>query len=92
MNIYELLNIVLNSMDAHFMTGLCGLVQRLNYDLNIITIEEAEILYKYLREHKPITIKILIGDSYWWRPGNSKPRKRWLKRHIIKNKHLLNIK
>jgi hypothetical protein len=81
-NIPELLNVLLDSMDKYFESGLCSLITDLNYYYHIITIDEAEFLRKYLKKHTPITSFTLMGYSYWWPPRNSNPRKRWLKYRI----------
>jgi hypothetical protein len=80
----ELLTIVSENMDK-FRTGLCALIGRLEWD-GTIGPDEYDHLIEYLKKHRPFNMYYINGDAYYWKQKESKPRKRWLKKHIKRNK------
>lgn len=68
-----LLQIMLDNIDK-LDCGLCILaVELFDYE------EETDVL-NYIADHKPRN----SSDSYYWIPGEEKPRIKWLKYHIKK--------
>ena len=78
----ELLEVMLLAMDNNlFRRGLCGLADRLYNDHNMGS-EEYLRLYAFVKQNPP---KKKYSDLWYWKPGNSKPRIKWLKEQIEKN-------
>lgn len=75
-SIHELLKVMLTNKE-YLVTGLCFLSERL-YMYRVITGNEYVIVNSYLMNNPPIEDK----ESYWWPPGEIKPRISWLKKHI----------
>jgi hypothetical protein len=68
-----LLVIMLENIEK-FRYGLCGLVSILLRE-DIITRMEFNQLIEYIEANPP---KKTYDESYYWKPGNKKPRERWL--------------
>jgi hypothetical protein len=81
----ELLTIMLENIDKVKVRGLCGVVANLTM-IGIITNGEHEILMDYIVNHRPINLHYMVNNVFYWKPGKKKPRVRWLKRHINKQK------
>ena len=80
----ELLTVMLTNIKL-FKGGLCGLVWRLEDD-GIINSNEYLHLLDYMAKHRPMNLRRITNHTYYWRIGKSKPRIKWLKKHINKNK------
>ena len=79
-NIKELLQLVL--FDINYLeSGLCNLVGQL-YCRNIITFDEVKLLKIYIYNHRPNNYHKKIGNLFYWKLGEKKPRIAWLKRQI----------
>jgi hypothetical protein len=75
----ELLELTLRGMDnGLFRKGLCGLIDRLRRE-NFIGLEEWYHLSNYINQNSP---KKTYDYMWYWKPGNKKPRIKWLKKHI----------
>lgn len=70
--------IELNGEKVDVPTGLC----RLTY--LFVAKEEQNLMKRYLTENRPKTFYSFIQptSSYWWKRGEIRPRKRWLKKQI----------
>jgi hypothetical protein len=83
----ELLELMLKNRNRHLRFGLCVVASDL-YNMMVITDEEYLILQKYIDENQPRNLYNwfgLIHTSFYWKPGDRKPRIKWLKKHIEKN-------
>jgi hypothetical protein len=78
--IKELLQLMLEHQEL-FKYGLCYWVRGLHWD-DHTTHKERNILDKYIKENRPKNLSWLIGDGYYWKSGNIKPRIKWIKKHI----------
>jgi hypothetical protein len=78
----ELLEIMLKN-EGYFNCGLCDWVSRLFIN-NIISLDEKYKLKTYIRENKPFNWRTFLKSAYYWKPGNIKPRIKWIKKHIKK--------
>lgn len=97
-SILELLELMLKHRDK-FVNGLCRWINMLHF-ANIISIEERDILAKYIYYNRPkyniinvIIYKGLLNNpskiwsmSWYWKCGKIKPRIQWIKLHIKKLK------
>jgi len=84
--IKELLEVLLENT-YRLETGLCELAWRLG-DEGEFSIDEYCLLKNYIIENEPNTLFNWFGLSrvgYFWKPGDRKPRIKWLKKHIEKN-------
>lgn len=64
--------------------GLCDIIDTM-YLKGYITLTADIIIRQYIYNHKP---KNTYNNEYFWRPGVVKPRKKYLKKHILKLKIL----
>lgn len=79
----ELLEIILNHIDLMSSNeGLCGLIGALFIRKYIYMIEYDE-LRKYVGLNRPFSYRTPYG-AYYWKPGEKKPRIKWLEKHIKK--------
>jgi hypothetical protein len=76
----ELLVIMLQEI-WRLRTGLCGLIWRL-YDARIFDNEEYHRMKNYIKDHRPFNFCYIMMLPFYWESGASKPRRRWLKKHI----------
>lgn len=90
--ISELLQLVLNTFNSNY-SGLCTNISDLYYN-DIITWEETIKLKCYVHENRPkynfFSAKFNgvnpQESMFFWEPFKVKPRIKWLKKHIKKNK------
>jgi hypothetical protein len=77
---------VLRDNKGEFTTGLCGLVNKLQY-IDVINEPEAYLLYgnimrpKFYSKHYSYKSR---DNSYYWPKGMWEPRKKWLDAQIKK--------
>jgi|JFJP01.1.fsa_nt_gi hypothetical protein len=90
-NIKELLKIILrnveiiNGLQLYGGVGLCYVANELLH-MNIFTLDEYCEVQAYITNNKPINPHTLIGkDNYYWKKGRTRPRIKWLKKHIKLN-------
>jgi hypothetical protein len=87
-SIKDLLNLTLENQEL-FDVGLCNwFVKLLGQEL--ISSSEFCRLYEYIDKNRPskfssIEAFLHRNISYFWNPGNIKPRIKWLKKHIKLN-------
>ena len=93
--IKELLILVRDNLylmkDKHLASGLCSVASVME-DRHIISMEEYNIILKYLDNNKPANaIKraslpaVIDGyqqNRFWWKPCNITPRLKWLDKQI----------
>lgn len=87
-SIKELLQFLKNEI-RFIKTGLCGLALYLHSWGNITT-EEYHILRKYIKDNRPFILSswegiVNFGSGYYWTPGKTHHRIKWLNKHIKKN-------
>ena len=79
--IKELLQLMLDNKEL-FNTGLCNW----NGMLPNTTPDEFYLVKDYILSNKPFTFyRIFINPRYFWKPGDIKPRIKWLEKHISIN-------
>jgi hypothetical protein len=88
--IKELLQVMLDNQHL-FGEGLCRWKDRLYYWNDLITKKEHDKLGVYIHENRPSKFSsidaFLSRDSaYYWKCDDIKPRIKWLKKHLKKNK------
>jgi hypothetical protein len=82
--IKELLELMLKNRTNRLRFGLCVVASDL-YKMMVITKEEYLRLQKYIDENQPRNLYNWFGLRYtqfYWKPGDRKPRIKWLKKHI----------
>lgn len=89
-NLSELLQIMLDNKEA-FWTGLCQWNAQLSHD-GILTGEEERRIKKYIVENRPSMFSSIAAfksrqDMYYWPSCDIKPRIKWLKKHIKKQRY-----
>lgn len=91
-DISKLLQIVYSEFKYGKHRTLCSCVGSLHRKL-LINYGEREILLNYIEANRPSMFSswsaLMYCDSiFYWKPGYIKPRLKWLKKHIKKNKRL----
>lgn len=66
----ELVQLVIDSFDLHFHSGLCALLNGM-LDTELLNEEEYLRVRSLFDEEKPLTA---YGFGYWWESGNPVPR------------------
>ena len=81
----ELFKIML--VESYFcrFQGLCGLAFYM-HGRDELTTPELYVVLNYIEEHRPLNFRTLSDTPYYWHPDRLNPRRRWLKRHIRRNK------
>lgn len=89
-SIKELLELVLESykQNTHYK-GLCNIVVILAY-VKKTNEDETTMLHSYIKNNKPTMFSLwnmsqLWLSPYYWFPGDTKSRIKWLNKHIKKN-------
>ncbi len=85
--IKELLQVMLDNQNL-FHRGLCDWTMRL-YHFDKITADEHLFLHRYIKSNKPSIfssidcfLEKMRGSLFYWKPGDIKPRIKWIKKHI----------
>jgi len=85
--IKELLELMLEIRNRRMRFGLCVVASDL-YNMMVITKIEYLRLQKYIDDNRPKNLYNWFGlhhTSFYWKPGDRKPRIKWIKKHIKKN-------
>jgi oligoribonuclease (3'-5' exoribonuclease) len=82
----ELLEIMFKNI-WRLKMGLCGLIWQLE-ESGVITSDEHNHMLEYIKKHRPFNLNLICNSVYYWKPGASKPRIRWIRRHIRRNEKL----
>jgi len=86
--IKELLIEMRENANHYIFSGLCSL------NMSFFDREEYDVMKKYIKRNRPLTWYTIFSlglNVYWWKPGNKKPRIKWLDKQIKKQEKLENI-
>ena len=78
--IKELLQLMLEHQEL-FTSGLCTWKFEL-WVKSLITFDEYLLLGVFVDANRPSKYSLLY--AYYWKPGNIKPRIKWIKKHIAR--------
>ena len=75
-----------------FEASLCQLTSDM-WAVDLITVKESDLLYKYIRENRPSKYSSIAAfksrkNSFYWPKGEIKYRLSWLRKHIEIQKRL----
>lgn len=73
--------------------GICNVIRSL-YINDEISISEMQVSREYMENNKPWFADLRwnwFQTAYWWRAGRTKPRVKWINKHIKKLKRESNI-